>query len=53
MHDYYTGLDRDSLQVTADFPIDNTPAGVNGEKEIRHPPRDGTEILEVPTAMSA
>jgi hypothetical protein len=29
MHDYYTGLDPDSFQVTADFPIDGIPAGQN------------------------
>jgi hypothetical protein len=26
-YDYYTGLDRDSLSVVADFPIDGVPAG--------------------------
>src|SRR5262249_34802485 len=29
MHDYYTGLDRDSFQVMADFEIDGQPAGQN------------------------
>jgi hypothetical protein len=29
MHDYYSGLDMDSFQVTADFPIDGLTAGKN------------------------
>ena len=29
MHDYGTGLDLDSLRVTADFPIDGIAAGEN------------------------
>ena len=29
MHDYYTGLDMDSFQVTADFAMDDTSAGEN------------------------
>lgn len=29
MHDYYSGLDQDSLVVTADFPVDDTKAGEN------------------------
>jgi hypothetical protein len=33
MHDYYTGIDRDSFQVVADFPIDDAVAGQNlGER---------------------
>src|SRR5207245_1930298 len=29
MHDYYTGLDMDSFQVIADFPVDGIKAGKN------------------------
>jgi hypothetical protein len=29
MHDYYTGLDETSLQVTADFPVNGMPPGEN------------------------
>src|SRR6185295_8737291 len=29
MHDYYTGLDMDSFQVLADFPLDGVAAGQN------------------------
>ena len=29
MHDYYTGLDEDSLEVIADFPVDDAAAGMN------------------------
>src|SRR6185437_14917032 len=29
MHDYYTGVDMDSFQVMADFPLDGAPAGKN------------------------
>ncbi len=29
MHDYYSGLDKDTLQVIADFEIDGIPAGEN------------------------
>jgi Hydrazine synthase alpha subunit middle domain len=29
MHDYYTGLDMDSFQVAADFPLDGAAAGQN------------------------
>src|SRR5262249_8212711 len=29
MHDYYSGLDMDSFQVVADFPIDGISAGQN------------------------
>jgi hypothetical protein len=28
-HDYYTGLNNDSLTITADFPIGDVPAGTN------------------------
>jgi hypothetical protein len=27
MHDYYSGLDMDSFEVVADFPLDGTAAG--------------------------
>jgi hypothetical protein len=29
MDDYYSGLDRDSFEVVADFPVDGVPAGRN------------------------
>jgi Hydrazine synthase alpha subunit middle domain len=29
MHDYETGLDRESFRVVADFPVDDVPAGQN------------------------
>jgi hypothetical protein len=29
MHDYYSGLDMNSVAVTADFPVDGVPAGEN------------------------
>jgi hypothetical protein len=29
MYDYSTGLDLDSFQVVADFPVDGNPAGEN------------------------
>jgi hypothetical protein len=35
MHDYYSGLDKDSLQVVADFPIDGVAAGENLAKKYR------------------
>jgi hypothetical protein len=35
MHDYYSGLDMDSFQVIADFPVDGTPAGANLAKKFK------------------
>ena len=29
MHDYYTGIDPDSIRVTADFELDGAEAGTN------------------------
>jgi hypothetical protein len=29
MHDYYTGVNENSLRVLADFPVDGAPAGRN------------------------
>jgi len=29
MHDYYTGLEMESFRVTADFPVDDAPAGAD------------------------
>jgi hypothetical protein len=36
MHDYYTGIDRDSLQVVADFPIDDVAAGRNVAEKFKN-----------------
>jgi len=35
MHDYYSGLDRESFQVVADFAIDGVAAGENLAKKFR------------------
>ena len=35
MHDYDTGLDMDSFQVTADFPLDGVAAGENLATEVQ------------------
>src|SRR5262249_43424122 len=35
MHDYYTGLDLDSFEVVADFPVDGVAAGENLAKQFR------------------
>ncbi|MFT7642229.1 MAG: hypothetical protein ACI9G1_003986, partial [Pirellulaceae bacterium] len=35
MHDYYTGLDKGSLEVLADFPIDDAAAQVNLASRFR------------------
>jgi hypothetical protein len=35
MHDYYSGLEMDSFQVTADFAIDGVAAGENLAKKFR------------------
>ena len=35
MHDYYTGLNQDSLKLIANFPIDGTAAGVNLARRLR------------------
>jgi hypothetical protein len=35
MHDYYSGLDADSLQVKADFALDGVEAGENLAKKFR------------------
>lgn len=39
MHDYYSGLDLKSLQITADFVLDGIPAGTNlADRFIEHQP---------------
>jgi len=35
MHDFYTGLDKDSLQVVADFPVNGVAAGENLAKKLK------------------
>jgi hypothetical protein len=35
MHDYGTGLDENSLEVVADFPVDDVPAGENLAKKFK------------------
>jgi hypothetical protein len=35
MHDFYTGVDAESLQVVADFAIDEFPAGTNLASQFR------------------
>jgi len=35
MHDYYTGLDMESFEVVADFPLDGVPAGQNLAKKFQ------------------
>jgi hypothetical protein len=35
MHDYYTGLDADSFEVVADFPVDGVAAGQNLAAKFR------------------
>ena len=36
VHDYYTGLDMDSFQVTADFPLQDIPTGQNLAPKFQH-----------------
>ena len=43
LHDYYRGLDAESLQVTVDFPIDDAQPGENLAKRFK-PKSDG--VLE-------
>src|SRR5262249_48614683 len=35
MHDYYSGLELESFQVVADFPVDGVPAGENLAKKFQ------------------
>src|SRR5262249_29279409 len=35
MHDYYAGLDLESFEVVADFPLDGVPAGQNLAKKFQ------------------
>lgn len=48
MFDYGTGLNMDSFQVTADFPLDGAPAGENLAKKFR-PTSDGVWELALTT----
>ncbi len=49
VHDYYTGVDADSLSVTADFPVDGIPAGENLVKKFRDKSQGVKEyVLEKP-----
>lgn len=51
MHDYGTGLDMDSFQVTADFPINGVPARENLARHFK-PKTDGVWELHLSTPMS-
>src|SRR5262249_5182860 len=44
MHDYYTGLDRETFEVTADFPIDGVAAGQNLAGRFRQVSQDVWEL---------
>src|SRR5262249_37613527 len=44
MHDYYTGLEMDSFQVLADFPIGEVPAGENLAKKFKALPDSRWEL---------
>jgi hypothetical protein len=44
MHDYSTGLDPDSFEVVADFPIDGVPAGENLAKKFKALPDSRWEL---------
>src|SRR5262249_35481721 len=46
MHDYYTGLDMDSFQVVADFPLDGVAAGDTLAKKFK-PKSDGVWELRL------
>ena len=46
MHDYDTGLDMDSFQVVADFPLDGVAAGENLAKKFK-PKSDGVWELQL------
>jgi hypothetical protein len=47
LHDYYSGLDMDSLVVTADFDVDDVPAGENLAQRFR---AKGEGVFELPLA---
>jgi hypothetical protein len=44
MHDYYTGLNADSFQVIADFPIDGVAAGDNLARKFKALPDSRWEL---------
>jgi hypothetical protein len=46
MHDYYSGLDADSFEVTADFPVDGVEAGKNLAAKFK-PKSDGVWELKL------
>jgi hypothetical protein len=46
MYDFDTGLDQDSFQVTADFPLDDVPAGENLASRFK-PKSDGVWELHL------
>src|SRR5262249_5255315 len=50
MHDYDTGLDMDSFQVVADFPVDGAAAGDNLARRFK-PRSDGVWELALPTPL--
>jgi hypothetical protein len=47
MHDYGSGLDPDSFEVTADFPVDGVPAGQNLASRFK-PKSEGVWELALP-----
>jgi hypothetical protein len=51
MHDYSTGLDMDSFQVIADFPIDGVAAGANLAKRFE-PKSQGVWVLALKTPLA-
>jgi hypothetical protein len=44
MHDYYSGLDMDSFDVRAEFPVDGVPAGVNLANKLEQLPGGRWEL---------
>jgi hypothetical protein len=52
MHDYYSGLDRESFSVVADFDVDGIPAGQNLASRFR-PTSEGVWELKVTRPVTA
>jgi hypothetical protein len=54
MHDYDSGLDMDTFSVTADFPINDVPAGQNLAAKFQPKTSGVVELtLDIPIAEMA
>ena len=51
MHDYYTGLDPDSFEVVADYPLAGAAAGTNLAPKFQAQ-GDGTWELRLPAPLT-